>query len=426
MNNILVIVDAIDPGEVSDLALALGQIDSPSGHEHAVSDYLVDWCADAGLAPTRVRAFPDQAANVVARIPGGGGGMSLLFNSHQDTAVAPGDSTYFREPDRPEFHTAWRDGADLVGVGLVNDKGPMACWLVAAATLRRSGVSLPGDLVLTMVTGEIGHEPVDEFQGPRYQGKDHGSRYVATHGGVADFVVVAETTSFAPIWVEPGKAFFRIVVRGRDRGIYTPYLRRPYPPEQHPNAIVRAAPLIPLIEQWAFDYQERTRTVRDAGEVVPKVNIGAIRAGHPSQPILTPASCALYLDVRVPPGDNPMAVQEELRALVRSAGIDAEVECYLFRRGYQAVGAEPLVTALRGATGAEVDPARLTPPGHTPASMWRDLNVWNEMGMPAVTFGPGQGTGSGNVSIAADDLVACARIYLRTALEICRTPRPAA
>jgi hypothetical protein len=58
--------------------------------------------------------------------------------------------------------------------------------------------------------------------------------------------------------------------------------------------------------------------------------------------------------------------------------------------------------------------------------MWRDLNVYNELGMPAVTFGPGQGTGAGNVSIAVDDLASCARIFARTALEICSTPRAGA
>ncbi|WP_213453536.1 M20/M25/M40 family metallo-hydrolase [Rhizomonospora bruguierae] len=423
MKNVWDIADSIEPGEVTELALELGRIDSPSGQEHAVSDFLLDWCGDAGLAPRPVRALPDQAANVVARIPGRGGGRSLLFNSHMDTAVTSGDYTYFREPDLPEFHTAWRDGADLVGAGVVNDKGPMACWLVAAATLRRSGVQLPGDLVLTMVTGEIGHEPVDEYQGPRFAGKDYGSRFVATHGALADYVVVAETTSFTPIWIEPGKAFFRIAVRGRDRAVYTPYLQRPYAPDAHPNAIVRAAPLIPAIERWAYEYQERSRIVCDAGEVVPKVNIGAIRAGHPTQPILSPASCIFYLDVRLPPGEHPLGVQEELRELARSVGVDAEVECYLFRRGYQAAGAEPLVDALWTATDAEVDPVRRTPPGHSPASMWRDLNVWNEMGMPAVTFGPGQGTGAGNVAIVEADLHACARIYLRTALAVCAAPR---
>lgn len=413
------VADRIDPAAVTELALALGCIDSPSGAEHAVSDFLFDWCAEAGLLPRRVRADPSLAANIVARIPGAGRGPSLLFNSHMDTAVQRDDPTFFRDPNRREYHTAWQDAGHLFGIGVVNDKGPMAAWLVAMAAIRRSGVELSGDLVLTMVTGEIGHEPaIDTDDGIR-QGKDYGSRYVATHGAVADFALVAETTGFVPIWVEPGKAFFRVAVNGRDRGIYTPYLARPYEAPAHPNAIVRAAHLVPFIEEWALEYEERHRRLVDGGEVVPKVNIGAISGGDPSQPILTPASCALYVDVRIVPGENPMAAQRELRSVVERAGIDAEVECYLFRRGYEATGADTLVHELRAATNIELQSSVPDRTAHTASSMWRDVNVWNELGVPAVTFGPGVGTGGGNVSMSEKDLVAASRIYARVAAAIC-------
>jgi acetylornithine deacetylase/succinyl-diaminopimelate desuccinylase-like protein len=412
----------ITTADVAELALALGNVDSPSGAEHQVSDYLFDWCAEHGLAPVRQRAVPDLAANVVGRVRGAGPGTSLLFNSHMDTAVAPGDPTYFRDPDATELHGAWRDGDDLVGIGVVNDKGPMACWLLAAAAIRAAGVRLNGDLVLTMVTGEIGHEPVDDRWDLTDQGKDYGSRFVATHGALADYVLVAETTGFTPVWVEPGKAFFRIAVRGRDRGVYTPYLERPYGAGQHPNAIVQAAPLIARLEEWALDWERRGTADLPGGTVVPKVNIGAVRAGHPTQPILTPATCWLYLDVRVPPGQTPLAARRELAALVLDSGVDADVDCYLFRRGYEAVGAEPLVARLRAATAAELPEPPAPPPRPVASSMWRDINVWNELGIPAVTFGPGAGTGGGNARIPITALAQCARIYARTALAVCQGP----
>ncbi len=412
------LVDRIDPDEVVDLALTLANIDSPSGAEHAASDYVYDWCAEAGLSPQRLRVDDSLAANVVGRIRGHGGGRSLLFNSHLDTAVQPGDSTFYRDPGRPEYHSAWRDGENLVGIGVVNDKGPMAAWLVAAATVRRHLGSLPGDIVLTAVTGEIGFEPVDGERGLRRHGKDFGSRYVATHGGLADLVVVAETTSFVPVWAEPGKAFFRIDVLGRESGIYTPYLDRPYPPLEHPNAIVRAAELIPRLESWALDFQQRNRELRGGGEVVPKANIGGVRAGSPSQPILTPSHCTLYLDVRLPVGATPMETLAELRSLVAASGVDAVVDCYLFRRGYEAQGAEELVDTLRAATLAEIpDPPERAP--HSASSMWRDINVWNELGIPSVTYGPGLGTGGGNAALSVTELAAASRVYLRTMLALC-------
>jgi acetylornithine deacetylase/succinyl-diaminopimelate desuccinylase-like protein len=419
MNPLDKVLAHLDPSEVVDLALELGSIDSPSGEEHTVGDHLERWCRTEGFTTRRLRYDEHHAGNVLGINPGSGGGPSLLFNSHMDTVVRSGDSTYFADPDDPVLHRAWQEDDRLLGVGLVNDKGPMAAWLVAAAAIRRSGVQLAGDLVLTMVTGEIGHEPVDEFQGPRWHGKDLGTRYVATHGGVADFALVAETTNFRPVWTEAGKAFLKVTVDGRANGVYTPYLQRPTAIEDEPNAIVHAARLIPAIEQWALGWEQRNTIITPGGVVSPTVNIGAIRAGHPTQPIMTPASCRLYLDVRLPPGATPLVAQAEVRQLLTDCGIAGTVEIYLFRRGYVAEGAEPLIDAVVEATSVEVPVLPPTPERPVSSSMWRDLNIFNEMGIPSITFGPGGGSGGGNRGLGVDDLVSAARIYARTALRIC-------
>ena len=88
-------------------------------------------------------------------------------------------------------------------------------------------MKLKGDLVLMSVVGEIGLEPVDEFQPPDYVAKEAGTRYATTHGGVADYALVSEGTDFSIIGVERGKAFFNITVFGEDLPIYTPYINRP-------------------------------------------------------------------------------------------------------------------------------------------------------------------------------------------------------
>lgn len=409
----------LDDDEIVDLAVELASIDSPSGEEHEVADRIERWCSAEGFATRRVRYDEHHAGNVLAVHRGTGRGRSLLFNSHMDTVVRRGDATYFTDPDDPVLHSGWREGDTLVGVGLVNDKGPMAAWMMAAAAIRRSGVTLAGDVVLTMVTGEIGYEPVDEYQGPRWHGKDLGTRYLATHGGVADFAIVAETTGFHTVWAEAGKAFFKITVDGRSNGVYTPYLDRPYSRGDEPNAVVRAAGVIAAIEEWALDWSASQTIDTPGGTVVPTANIGAVRAGHPSQPILTPASCRIYLDVRLPPGATPSVARRELVELLDRCGVPGTVEPYLFRRGYVAEGAEPLITELEVATAREVALAPPPPERPVASSMWRDLNVFNEMGIPAVTFGPGGGTGGGNRGITVDELVAASRIYARTAMAMC-------
>lgn len=414
----------LDDDEVLDLALTLGQIDSPSGHEHRVAEYIEQWCQREGFVTKRVRYDEHHAGNVLARHRGTGGGASVIFNSHMDTAVQPGDRTYFSDPDDPVFHTAWRYEDDLVGIGVVNDKGPMAAWMMAAAAIRRSGIELRGDLLLSMVTGEIGFEPVDEFQGPRWHGKDLGTRYLVTHGGVADYAIVAETTGFHSVWSEAGKAFLKVTVNGRANGIYTPYLDRPYQRSDEPNAAVIAARLIPALDEWALDWERRNTVDAPGGRVAPTVNIGAIRAGHPAQPILTPSECRIFLDVRLPPGHGPLQAQRELRELLITHGVRGDVEVYLFRRGYTAQGAEPVVAALDRATRHEIgDPPPLQ--GRPVASsMWRDLNVFNEVGIPAVTFGPGMGTGGGNRGLKVAELIAASKVFLRTAIELCDSDSP--
>src|SRR5258708_24716281 len=157
----------------------------------------------------------------------------------------------------------------------------MATWMVAAKAIQQSGIKLKGDLLLMAVVGEIGLEPVDEFQPPAYLAKEAGTRYAITHGGVGDYALVAEGTDFGLVGVEAGKAFFKITVFAHDLPIYTPYIDRPTPVEKNPSAIVRMAPLIQRLEEWAYEYERRHRYECAGGVIVPRVNIGAIRGGVP-------------------------------------------------------------------------------------------------------------------------------------------------
>src|SRR4029077_10245678 len=104
---------------------------------------------------------------------------------------------------------------------------------------RHRGIALRGVVRPWGVGGEKGVERVDEFQPPAYLAKEAGTRYAITHGGVADFALVAEGTDFGIVGVEGGEAFFKITVFGNALPIYTPYIQRPTAIEKNPNAIVR-------------------------------------------------------------------------------------------------------------------------------------------------------------------------------------------
>jgi len=413
----------IDRDELVKVALDLGNIDSPTGREGPVADYVQDWLRREGFDARKVGLYPDRP-NVLATLPGSGSGRSLCFNSHMDTAVHHEEWWATRHASDPIFHSAWREDDMLVGNGIVNDKGPMATWLLAAKAIKDSGVKLKGDLVLMAVVGEIGVEPVDEFQPPQYIAKEAGTRYAITHGGVADYALVAEGTDFGIVGVEAGKAFFKITVFGNDSPIYTPYIPRPTTIEQNPSAIVRMSKLVQCVEEWAAEYENKHRYECVGGIVQPKINIGAIRGGVPWKITKTVQQCAIYLDARITPAQEPFDVREELRRLVNDAGLSGEVELYAYRPGFEAdeKKVEPLKSAIirshRAILGADPNPAPVPA-----SSMWRDINCFNEMRIPSLTYGPGVSSGGGKYAMKIENMILGTKLYAQTAIDLCSQER---
>ena len=93
--------------------------------------------------------------------------------------------------------------------------------------------------------------------------------------------------------------------------------------------------------------------------------------------------CALYLDVRITPAQNPEEVRRELMRVLGGVGVPFDLELYTYRRAYDGVqgcgskgGNEKLLSAIRSAHKALLggEPERCLP-RHT--SMWRDINVFH-------------------------------------------------
>ena len=416
------ILQEIDRSEVADLAVALGNIASPSGDEIEMADYLETWLKDAGLAPFRQHAAPGRD-NVIAVLNGsggggeGGGGRSLLFNSHMDTQVPdPFDPGLPAEGQGLEKR-AWLEDGKVFGIGVVNDKGPMAAFLVAATALRKSGIKLRGDVILTMVVGEIGTAPVDEFQGPRYLGNGFGSKHLVDQGVRADFSLVAEATHFGVTWAEAGVLYVKLTVRGERR--YAPFVDNAPPPRDSAHSVLKAADLIRGIQEWAVEYEEKNSIDLACGRMVPKVNIGAVRAGRPYDPSCSPPACHLYVDIRLTPDGDPAQIVEELETVSRKRGTPAEAHVFLHEPGSVATNIEPLRDALESAHGRILG-KKLEGVAPPETSMWRDLNVFNRAGIPSLTYGPGAPTGGGMKYLSVEDLERAARVYALTAYYTCR------
>jgi len=415
------VLSLINEKELVELAVEMGNIYSPAGHERELGEFVFNWLKSQALEAIKQEVVTDRN-NVVGSIRGRGGGSSLLFNSHMDSDVGgPGAEWAFPNPDLPEYKKAWVEDDRIFGKAVLNDRGPMAAFMTAAKAIKESGVRLKGDLFLTMVVGEIGMAPIDEFQGTQYLGKGLGSRHLVNHGVVADYVLVAETTDFGITWAEAGVAYIKITIQGE--AIYTPRSYTPERIEDHPNAIVKMAHVIHMLQGWAAQYEKENIYRFAGGEIVPKVVIGAIRGGIPYKPYMTSGICSIYVDVRLPPGKDILQIKHQLGQLVRSLNMEADIQVYLYRPGYEGRNVSRIVKSVEDAYSkiCKMKPGKVPTPV---TSMWRDINIFNEVGIPSITFGPARSTSEGpdkskGKFLLTKDLVSTSKIYALVALDIC-------
>ena len=410
------VLELIDEKELVNLAVAMGNITAPSGYEQPMADFVLQWLRQNGFEKSYQQQLAEGRANTIGILNGQGGGKNLIFNSHMDSEQGMPGRVGQELPPGPK---AWVDEKGRIfGQAVQNDRGPMAAFMIATNAIKNSGVQLRGDIIMTMVVGEIGMGPVDEFRGHRYIGKGYGSQHAVAHGVFGDYALVAETTDFGVTWIEAGAAYFKVTLAGRS--YYTPRLPARGALKDQPNAIIKMTAVIQAIEKWAVEYENKYTIEYPVGKMVPKVSIGAIRGGVPYKPSTSADSCSIYVDVRVPPPVDFVQVERELRQAVLSEGLGGEVECFMSRRGYEGKHVEPLVDAIRSAhqsvRGSQ------PPPVDTPeTSMWRDVNIFNEVGIPAATFGMPRKSAPDVTPkfVEVRDLVDAAKMYALVALKIC-------
>lgn len=121
---------------------------APTGHETACAEYLREQLAADGIAGEVWESAPGRG-NLLATLPGAGGGRSLLWMSHLDVVPA-GDAGRW---SAPPFAATVRDGW-LLGRGSNDCKGLTAAEIHAMRLLARHGVQLAGDIKLAACADE--------------------------------------------------------------------------------------------------------------------------------------------------------------------------------------------------------------------------------------------------------------------------------
>jgi acetylornithine deacetylase/succinyl-diaminopimelate desuccinylase-like protein len=410
------LIDIIDQhkNDLVELCLYLGNMPSHHAKERKLGEAVLTWLNSCGI-DGKLQLITDESVNAVATIAGHGTGKSLIWNAHMDTGP---ELTPAASEAEKKLETAWIDGDMLFGKGMINDKAQLCAFMIALRAIKEAGIILQGDLTLTAVAFETGNPSVDHQQGINFPGEGFGTKWVVDRGVVADYALVGETSGFGIVQAECGAAWIKLRVKGRE--VYTPRFERGKSIQENPNAFAKAAHVIMAIEEWAVQYEKRETMEFTGGTIIPKAQIIDVRGsegvGRPNP------FCDIFIDARIAPGKNPISVKQEIEALVGKLNLECEVSLFQYSRGHIAENAELLISAVTTAHRYVFNSEPPKPPS-AETSMWRDLNVFNEVGIPSICYGPPRQreplSGAQNRAMKIADLVQATKVYALTALILC-------
>ena len=158
----------------------------------------------------------------------------------------------------------------------------------------------------------------------RDRGYAAGTRYLVSHGGVADMCLLGEPTEGKVVLGHFGALWLRIRVHGNF--IHTAFSEG----RRAENAIVRQQEVLAAVMEWVPTWEDDPANGYRGAKAI--VNVGAIEGGFGWRVSRTPHHADLFLDVRVPP-TKPMAVARgEVLGMVRGLrsrfpeyGVEGEV-----------------------------------------------------------------------------------------------------
>jgi acetylornithine deacetylase/succinyl-diaminopimelate desuccinylase-like protein len=393
----------IDERRLVDFALRLVSTPSFTGSEQAAAELVRDTLDDLGLQ-VQWQQVEEGRANVLATWAGTGGGPSLMLNGHLDTSYS-GREPWLRGIPGFQPEGFERDGR-IYGLGISNMKGALACYIEALRSLLDAGARLKGDVLIAAVSGEIEKTQQGEAEGAEFRGYAAGSRYLVSHGGVADMCILGEPTENKVVLAHFGSLWLRLSTAG-------PFIHTAFSEgRRDENSILRMRPVLDAVLEWLPGWEERM----SYGDVRGVANVGGIEGGFGWRASRTPHRTDLFLDLRVPP-DVPMAdARREALEFARSLdGVEAEV--YVTAPGAEIEEGHPLVAALDGAHEEVFG----SPPERDVVRWFSDASVLSRYGIATVNYGTSSGLPDAELgeNLAVDGLVKTAEVYARTVMRVC-------
>ncbi len=401
----------VDRARLVETAGRMIDVSSFTGNEQGMAELMVELYRSLGLH-VQWQQVEDNRANALGTWSGTGGGKTLMFNGHMDTSYS-GREEWLRDVAgfQPQHFIA--DGR-LYGLGISNMKGALACYVEAVRAIQDAGVRLRGDVMLAAVCGEIEKTQYGDAAGGQYRGYAAGSRYLVSHGGVADMCLLGEPTEGKVVLGHFGALWLRIRVHGNF--IHTAFSEG----KRDQNAILRLHEVLTVVQEWIPTWEDDPANGYRGAKAI--VNVGAIEGGFGWRVSRTPHHADLFLDVRVPPTKLMGIARREVLEMVRGLaerfpdyGIEGEV--YVTAPGAEIAEEHELVAAI-DASHEEVFGAV---PERDVTRWFSDASVLTRYGIPTVNYGTS--TGLMDVergeNLEIDGLVRTAEIYANVAMRIC-------
>ncbi|MEV4412667.1 ArgE/DapE family deacylase [Catellatospora sp. NPDC049609] len=362
--------------ELTELLSELIRVPSVGGapEEAGIQAMLADWMRAEGLEVdlwelplaqlTAQPAFPgmevprERAYGLVGRLPGSGGGRSLMFNGHVDV-VPPGDlSAWTDDPFSGKV-----DGDRVYGRGACDMKGGLVAALLAVKQLKQA--RLRGDVLVACVVGE--------------EDGGLGTYGLLARGWRADACVIPEPTGLAVVPANAGALTFRLRVTGSS----THAARR----TGGVSAVEKFLPVFTALRELEAARNRDVDPLMRTWDIPYALEIGTVHAGDWSSSV--PGELVAEGRFGVALDESPQQAKAAFEAALAAA---CAADPWLARHpvtvewwgGQFAPGRNPdpaLTEALIAATGT--DPARWGAPYGS------DLRLLAAAGIPAVQYGPG-------------------------------------
>lgn len=253
---------------------------NPPGNEYMAADAVKEFFRKYKI---RYRVFEKRKGrtNILGYI--GKGDPVFMIATHLDT-VSPGDGW------KTDPFKAVVKGNKVYGRGTVDNKGPMACSLIAGKILKRIEKRLKGTLIIACLA--------DEERGSKL-----GMRYLINERKVsADYAIVPDMeTRLKKVSVgEKGLLFLRIISIGRQA--------HGSKPDLGVNAIENMVEFLNEFRKFRYKYRSNIMFTP------PTRNLGTIEGGV--APNVVPGKCEARIDFRYLPGMKREDIIREIREII--------------------------------------------------------------------------------------------------------------